>query len=258
MGARDGADLSGSRVVVVGASSGIGAATARAAIEAGAHVSLVARRIERLDEIVASLRPEARERAATIACDVRDPSSVEAMARDVIERGDLDALLYATGVNHLGLLETTTSEQWRLLFETNVVGASLATAALLPALRSARARDRDPRVGFLSSHSVPAPWSGLVAYAATKAALETMVQGWRVEVPDIVFARIVIGPTMTPMAEGWDAALATEFFERWEREGNFDGVEPVTPEAVAVELVRWLAAPTPAADLVMPNAHPPA
>jgi len=256
MGDQDDGVLAGRTIVVVGASSGIGAATARAALDAGARVALVARRVERLDEIVAARQPAARDRAATIACDVRDPSSVEAMARAVDELGDADAVLYATGVNHLGLLETTTSEQWRVLFETNVVGASLVTSALLPALRSARARERAPRVGFLSSHSVPAPWSGLVAYAATKAALETMVRGWRAEVPDVVFARIVIGPTMTPMAEGWDPGLAAEFFARWEREGNFVGVEPVTPDAVAVELVRWLAERAPAAEVVMPNADP--
>jgi NAD(P)-dependent dehydrogenase (short-subunit alcohol dehydrogenase family) len=257
MGDRSRADLSGDRIVVVGASSGIGAASARAAVEAGARVAFVARRRGRLDDLIASLDAVDRDRAMAIACDVRDPSSVAAaMAAAVEGLGGLDAVLYAVGVNHLGLLEATTSEQWRVLFETNVVGASLVTSAVLPALRSARAAGRSPRVGFLSSHSVPAPWSGLVAYAATKAALETMVQGWRVEVPEVVFARIVIGPTMTPMAEAWDPVLAAGFFDRWEREGNFVGVDPVTPEAVAIELIRWLADPSPVSDLLMPNAHP--
>lgn len=245
-------ELDGRRVLVVGASSGIGSAIADAAMAAGAHVALAARRVDRLETLIAAASGSGRGRGVAVACDVREPGSVApAVARAIDALEGLDAVVYATGVNHLALLEHTTPDAWELLFETNVVGAALVTAAALPALRSSR---RAPRVGLCSSHSVPDPWPGLVAYAATKAALDTMIHGWRTEEPSVSFTRIVVGPTMTPMAEAWDPAVAAEFFARWDAEGRFVDVDPVEPALVAGEVLRWLADPAPPHDLVMPNA----
>jgi len=249
------ADLATRRLLIVGASSGIGAATARAAIHAGAAVVLAARRVERLEALVSSAASAtARGHGIAVPCDVRSPDSIAAaIDRAVDELSGLDTVLYATGITHLAPLAETRTDDWRALFETNVVGAALVTAAALPALRRASERGR---VGYLSSHSVPQPWPGLVAYAATKAALETMIQGWRTEAPDVVFTRIVIGPTMTPMADGWDPTRAREHFERWNREERLAGFEPVAPEAVAAAILGWLADPNPADDVAMPNAMP--
>jgi len=240
-------------MLIVGASSGIGAAAGRAAIHAGASVALAARRVDRLEALVASTASEtAGGHSFVVACDVRSPDSVAAaIDRAVDELSGLDTVLYATGITHLAPLAETSADDWQALFETNVVGAALVTVAALPALRAASGR---ARVGYLSSHSVPQPWPGLVAYAASKAALETMIQGWRTEAPDVAFTRIVVGPTMTPMADDWDPTRASEHFERWNREERLAGIEPVAPEAVAAEILGWLADPKPADDLVMPNA----
>jgi NAD(P)-dependent dehydrogenase (short-subunit alcohol dehydrogenase family) len=251
-------DLEGTRLLLVGASSGIGEATALAAIHAGASVALAARRVHRLEETLAAVDGAAPGRGVAVSCDVRSPSSIDhAVAQAVEDLGGLDAVIYATGVNHLALLEETSADAWREQFETNVVGASLVTAAALPALRSSSSATpaSRARIGYLSSHSVPHPWPGLVSYAATKAALETMIQGWRTEEADVTFTRIVIGPTITPMAEAWDRDRAAAFFARWDAERRLVGLDPVAPALVAGEIVAWLADPAATDDLFMPNSR---
>ena len=245
--------LDGQRVLVVGASSGIGRALVGAAARAGALVAGVARRAAVLDEVVAECGP-VRTPAIGLPCDVRDPAAVTAMAAELGDRlGGLDAVVYATGVTHLARLADTSVATWRLLFETNVVGAALVVAAVGPLRHrdaGARSGPAGPgRVAVLSSHSVPDPWPALGAYAVSKAALDELVLAWRAELPGGIFARVVVGPTLTPMADGWDPLVAGAMFEEWAVSGRLGQHEPVAPEVVADALVGWLADPEPPLDL---------
>jgi len=119
-------------LLITGASSGIGAATARAA--AGTHrLVLAARRLEPLAELVEELGGE--ERATAVRCDVTEWDQVEAMAATGIERfGQIDAVFANAGFGaRRGFLEESV-EHWRSMVLTNVYGVALTIRATLPHL----------------------------------------------------------------------------------------------------------------------------
>jgi NADP-dependent 3-hydroxy acid dehydrogenase YdfG len=120
-------------LLITGASSGIGAATARAASRAGHRVVLAARRLDRLEELAAELGGE--NRAAAVRCDVTDWDEVEAMADAAIERfGRIDAVFANAGFGATrGFLEESV-EHWRSMVLTNVYGVALTIRATLPHL----------------------------------------------------------------------------------------------------------------------------
>jgi NADP-dependent 3-hydroxy acid dehydrogenase YdfG len=112
--------------VVTGASSGIGAATARALAKAGFHVVLGARRVDRCSEIAAEIDGTA------VRLDVTDPESVSAFAAAV---PDCTLLVNnAGGARGLESVAEADEDAWRWMYETNVIGTLRVTKALLPAL----------------------------------------------------------------------------------------------------------------------------
>ena len=114
---------------------------------------------------------------------------------------------------------TPTLATWRALFDTNVIGASLVTAAALPHLTASRGV-----AAYLSSTSAsltPA-FPGLGAYAVSKAALNKLVEAWRGEHPDVGFTQVTVGDcaggdgdSMTGFANGWDMDLFVEMGTVW-------------------------------------------
>lgn len=120
------------RVVVTGASSGIGAAAVRRFAELGWQTVAVARRANRLKEIAAETGAHA------IVCDVTDEQQVEAMALEVASTGGASALVNnAGGALGADSVEHSSNDDWRQMFEVNVIGLRTVTAALLPVLREA-------------------------------------------------------------------------------------------------------------------------
>ena len=113
--------------VVTGASSGIGAATARALAAAGFHVLCAARRAERVEALAAEIG------GTPVVCDVTDADSVAALAERVGDR--LDVLVNnAGGAFGSAPVAEADTEQWRAMYEVNVIGLMQVTRALLPAL----------------------------------------------------------------------------------------------------------------------------
>ena len=200
------------RVLVVGASSGIGRSLAVSLGRQGDRVALVARRPDHLDAAVA----EAGAGAVGLVGDAADGEAcAELVGGAARALGGLDAVVYAAGVSPLGSVATTSASAWREVLATNVVGAALVVSAALVHLRTA---DR-PACVLLSSHSVDRPWPGLVPYAAGKAGLDALATGLRAEEPWLRVVRVVVGPTATSFADGWDPGLAGPYFERWAAEG---------------------------------------
>ena len=117
--------------VVTGASSGIGAATARALAAAGFHVVLGARRVDRCAEIAAEIA-EAGAEGTAVRLDVTDPASVASFAAAVPECRLL--VNNAGGAKGLEPVAEADEDDWRWMFETNVIGTLRVTKALLPAL----------------------------------------------------------------------------------------------------------------------------
>jgi NADP-dependent 3-hydroxy acid dehydrogenase YdfG len=123
--------------LITGASSGIGAATARRAAEAGYRVVLAARSLDKLEQLAADLG--APERALAVRCDVAEWTEQEAMvasALETFERIDVAFANAGFGAKR-GFLEET-PEHWRSMVLTNVYGAALTIRATLPALTESK------------------------------------------------------------------------------------------------------------------------
>jgi NAD(P)-dependent dehydrogenase (short-subunit alcohol dehydrogenase family) len=212
------------RTVVVGASSGLGRCIAVGLGNRGATVALLARRHDRLMEAAKEAGPD----ALAIACDVTDePSCRTAIEQAARELGGIDALVYATGIGPLARLADVNADTWRKLFDTNVTGAAIITAAALPYLVESRGT-----AAYLTSvsASLTPPWPGLGAYAVSKAALNKLVEAWRSEHPHVGFTRVTVGEcgggegdSMTEFANGWDGDLALEVGPIWMARQYMDG-----------------------------------
>ena len=156
-------ELLGQRVVVIGASSGIGRAFAVRAIRAGARVVLAARRADRLEEVT-------REAVGghAVVGDVSDPDDCERMVADAAAvLGQFDLLLYCVGVAPLQRFAATSAADWRAVFDANVIGAHQVLRAALPHMPPGAI------AACVSSETVGQPRTALGAYNASKAALRS-------------------------------------------------------------------------------------
>jgi NAD(P)-dependent dehydrogenase (short-subunit alcohol dehydrogenase family) len=224
-------ELVGARVLVVGASSGIGREVAVQLGAAGARVVVAARRADRLDEAVADIGRD----ASSVVCDVRDAEQCDTVVTTAVDRlGGLDAVVYATAVDPLVRLVDTDLEQWRQVYETNVFGASLVTRAAVAPLT-----ESGGRMVFISATSVGRPLPGMGAYETSKAALDELVRAWRGEHPEIGFCNVAVGNTLgTEVHQSWDRDLLVELAPVWESRGyvhdNGPGAMSVPDCATAV------------------------
>jgi NAD(P)-dependent dehydrogenase (short-subunit alcohol dehydrogenase family) len=244
--------LDGKRVLVVGASSGIGREVGIQAAKGGARVAFAARRADLLAEAVAA----AGDGAVAVPCNIREQAGCDAVVAAAVEAlGGLDALVYAAAFVPLAHLADTDADTWRAVFETNVVGASLVCRAALPHL--AAVAGGKGRAVFVSASAVGRPLPAMAAYDASKAALEEMVRGWRAEQPGVGFSCVAVGPTMgTDVYTDWDKALLGRMSESWTRSGHLidNGPGALTVEDAAAAV---LTAVTAAADLRYVLALPP-
>ncbi len=204
------------RVVVVGASSGLGRCIGTGLARRGATVALMARRVERLEAAAAEAGPG----SVVVACDVTNTDSCRSAVDTAVDRlGGIDALVYTPAIGPLASLVETGADTWRQVFETNVIGASVVTAAAVPHLEASAGV-----AVYLSSvsASLTPPWPGLGAYVVSKAALDKLVEAWRVEHPAVGFTRLTVGDcaggegdAMTGFADHWDQERAVAFGTQW-------------------------------------------
>jgi NAD(P)-dependent dehydrogenase (short-subunit alcohol dehydrogenase family) len=190
----------------------------------GARVAFLARRRDRL----INAAEEADNGALAVACDVTDSAACQSAVAEVVENfGGLDAMVYTTGVGVLAPLTDVSGEQWANLFATNVTGASLFTAAAAPHLAAAAGS-----AVYLSSLSASytAPWPLLGAYAVSKAALDKLVEAWRIEHPNIGFTRLAVGDcfggkgdSQTEFNKNWDPAALENAIRYWMENGYMQG-----------------------------------
>jgi NAD(P)-dependent dehydrogenase (short-subunit alcohol dehydrogenase family) len=202
--------LAGKRVVVVGASAGIGRSMAVAAVRGGAQVVMSARRADALAEAVA----EAGGGTAVAAdvCAAEGPDQLVAGA--VAELGEIDLLVYTVGFADLRRLVDTDAATWHRTLDANVVGFNQLVRAALPHLAD------DAVVAVLSSETSGAPRLGLVPYAASKAALEASLRGWRAEQSGTRFTCVIVGATQpSDFGTAFEAEELERAFESWMRHG---------------------------------------
>jgi NAD(P)-dependent dehydrogenase (short-subunit alcohol dehydrogenase family) len=225
-------DLADRRVLVVGASSGVGRAVAEAASRAGAQVALSARRTERLEECAAALRA-AGHHAFALACDVADEPACRSAVAEAVERlGGLDGFVYASGLSPLCLLEQAGQADWRAVLDVNLIGASLVTAAALPALRASRGR-----AVYVGSYSERQTLPGIGLYSVSKSALSALIAAWRMEHPEVDFTKVVLGNTDgTEFAQGWGRERTLAISKLW-IERNLFPAPKMMPVASAAEAI---------------------
>lgn len=125
-------DFSGRVAVVTGASSGIGAAYAKALAEQGADVAILARRKQKLEKVAQECRA-CGVKCLPVACDVTDEASIKAAVKEVGDAfGRIDVLINNAGVCEFSLLEDHTTEQWNKVIATDLTSAFLMTREVAP------------------------------------------------------------------------------------------------------------------------------
>ena len=175
--------LAGRRILVIGASSGLGEALAFACAQAGATVAVSARRADRLDDLVQRMGSGfAFAGDATLADDAQRVATQAAKAM-----GGIDVMVYMAGYGVLQELKDTDVDTWVDVFKLNVIGANLAAAASLDHV------GRNGLIAFVSSRTVFDSNAHFATYSATKAALNQCIRTWKVEHPDRRFLRIMMG-----------------------------------------------------------------
>ena len=221
------------RVLVVGASSGLGRASALAIAAEGANVMLAARRVERLDEV----RAEAGKRASRVACDVRDENSCRTAVAAAVEAfGGLDAVVYSPGTSPFAPIEDIDAETWRSTLDTNLVGAASIARFAVPHLEASGGK-----AIFFSSIVIddrpPRPYQA--PYVVSKVALETLVQAWQGEHRGVGFTTIAMGDTITEFGIGADPEVIAGYAQPWAERGYMYG-RTMEPESVAEQVVNAL------------------
>lgn len=176
--------LEGTVALVTGASSGIGEATAEILAQHGAAIALVARRIDRLDDLAAKLKSDGASVLA-IQADVADrDEAYEAVDRVAAEFGRLDTVINNAGVMLLGPIENAPVEEWERMVHVNLLGLLYCSKAALPHLL--KAADGEPRgvadLVNISSVAGRVPRLGSGVYNATKHAVGAFSESLRQEV----------------------------------------------------------------------------
>ncbi|MFP7760860.1 SDR family NAD(P)-dependent oxidoreductase [Marisediminicola sp. LYQ134] len=184
------------RVVVTGASSGIGAATVRAFRGAGWDVVGVARRAERLEALAA-------ETGATVfVADVTSQPDVDALAAHVAATGGVDALVNnAGGAFGMASVEESDPDDWSRMFDVNVVAVKRVTSALLPHLRAAAARSGSGDIVTVTSIAGHVAYEGGGGYNAAKFAAHALMSVLRLELAGEPLRVIEIAPGMVKTEE---------------------------------------------------------
>jgi NADP-dependent 3-hydroxy acid dehydrogenase YdfG len=183
-------------VLITGASSGIGRATAQLAAERGAKVALVGRSQSGLEETAAGIDPD---RALVAVADVTDAEQVKAAADQALERfGRIDTAVSNAGVEFLGPADTIALDEIEQMIRCNFFGLVHLTRAVIPTMR----KQREGTLVFVSSPMAKFsfPWSG--GYAASKAAGDAFSSALAREVADsnVKIVRIYPGGTDTAIS----------------------------------------------------------
>ncbi|PZE28899.1 MULTISPECIES: SDR family oxidoreductase [unclassified Curtobacterium] len=224
------------RAVVTGASSGIGAATVRLFRAHGWEVVAVARREDRLTALAEETDCEA------FVADVTDASAVAALAARVGELGGVDALVNnAGGAFGLEPVETSSVDDWRAMFEVNVIGTKQVTSALLPHLRTRADVTGGADVVTVTSTAATVPYEGGAGYNAAKAAEHALVAVLRLELSGEPIRVVEIAPGMVRTEE---FSLVRFGGDQDRADAVYQGVaDPLVAEDVAAAIVHAVELP---------------
>ena len=216
--------------VVTGASSGIGAATARALAEAGFQVFLGARRQDRLQKVAESITG-GNGTATAIPLDITDPASVEAFAARLPETLNL-LVNNAGGAKGVERIEDAVDDKWRWMWEANVLGTMRMTRALLPRLRASG----DGHVINLGSIAGFETYAGGGGYTGAKHAERALTRTLRLELLGEPIRVTDVAPGLVET----EFSLVRFAGDAERAKAVYKGMEPLTAEDIA-DCIAWIA-----------------
>ena len=229
------------RVVVTGASSGIGAATARLFAQHGWEVLGVARRADRLAQL-ADARIDGQGGIRTITADLTQQADVDRVRDELLALGPLHGLVNnAGGAFGMGPIESADVEDWRAMFEINVIGTQRMIAALLPLLRDG-ARDAGVAdIMTVTSIAGHLAYEGGAGYNAAKFAEHALVAVLRLELAGEPIRVLEIAPGMVKTDE---FALTRFKGDQARADAVYDNVpDPLSADDIAEAIVHTMELP---------------
>lgn len=233
-------DLSGRRIAITGASSGIGEATALACSRAGAAVALAARREDRIAELAGRIEEEGG-RAVALATDVTDERAARAFVEHAFEQlGGLDGLVNNAGVMLLGPIVGAPTDEWRRMIDVNLLGLLYCTHAALPVMLGDGVDEAAPRdIVNVSSVAGRVARAGSGVYNMTKWGVGAFSESLRQEVTGRGVRVTIVEP----------GAVATELVDQNRDEirqvirGTLGDVPPLEADDIARAIVYALSQP---------------
>ena len=227
--------------VITGASSGIGAATALTFAAAGYPVALGARRVDKLDDLAASIRESGGE-VVVAALDVTDADSVKAFGAEVTAGlGDIETVVSNAGAVSPGTIHEVDSDRFARELDLNIMGSHRLVREFVPAMVERRRGD----VVFVSSDVAVRARPFMSSYAAGKWGLEGMAHAMQMELEGTgVRASIVRpGPTWSEMGTDWDVDEAAHVLTEWVRFGLARHPHFMKPQALADAIAYVVGSP---------------
>jgi NADP-dependent 3-hydroxy acid dehydrogenase YdfG len=224
--------------IVTGASSGIGAAVARALAQEGSHVALAARRKDALFEVQSGLgRLEGGgAKSLVVPTDVTDRRQVEALVSRTEEGlGPIDVLVNCAGVMYYTIMKNLHADDWERTVDVNCKGALNCVGAVL---RGMLGRGRG-HIVTISSDAGRKVFPGLAVYSASKFFVEALSQGLRLETTGTGL-RVT---TIQPGNVATDLLAMSEDREALELYGTPSGARLLDPDDVAASVVHALVRP---------------
>lgn len=227
--------------VVTGASSGIGAAVARALGALGWSVAMGARRVDRLEELAPGIIA-AGGKPFVHVLDVANAGSVDAFFAAVESAlGIPDVIVSNAGIGIPGMLHELSVEDLERELHTNLLGPMLVVRRALPAMMRSPGGD----LVFITSLNTVAPRPLQVGYSASKAGLEAMALTLQMELEGTGIRSTIIrpGPTLTDFGSAWKPEMITRVLSSWQERGIMRHMETLPPESVAAAVVHVVTAP---------------
>ncbi len=170
--------ISGKSIIITGASSGIGEATAKMLAERGAKLMLAARREDKLDKLVAEIEA-AGGNAVYQVVDVTKQSQVQALADETLKQyGKIDVMINNAGIMPLSRLDQLLVEEWDRTIDVNIKGVLYGIAAVLPAMQKAQS-GHIINISSVAGHLV---FPNAAVYCGTKYAVRAITEGLRQEI----------------------------------------------------------------------------
>lgn len=217
-------------VVVAGASSGIGAATAQTLAVLGHPVALGARRVEACADLAAKINADGGTAVAHALDTSSDESVAEFVAAVEQDLGEVEALVCSAAVLRPGRIIETDPDDFAREVNVNVLGVHRLVRALVPGMVERRRGD----VVLVSSDTADQVRPFMSSYATTKWAIEGFARALRLETEGTGVRIGVVrpGPTMTGMGMDWNAEDTTMVLEGWGRFGFTRSGHFMTPDTV--------------------------